>query len=88
VAAVQFLALAFQLRQRDDLGGVGVQQPLLLALCLAQGLADGCLPGLEFLGQPRAALCPGQRAGDLGGVGQQRNNRPAQTSSSSCPAGM
>ena len=71
-AAVQVLALALQLGQGDDLGEVGVQQPLLLAVQLAQGLADGGLPGLEFLGQPGAALCPGQRAGDLGGVGQQR----------------
>jgi hypothetical protein len=45
---------------------------VLLAVKLAQGLADGGLPGLELLGQPGAALCPGQRAGDLGGVGQQR----------------
>src|SRR5262249_39686436 len=30
------------------------QQPLLLVLELAQSLADGCLPGLELLGQP----CP------------------------------
>ena len=71
-AAVQVLALAVQLGKGDDLGEVGVQQPLLLALQLAQGLADGGLPGLEFLGQPGAALGPGQRAGDLGGVGQQR----------------
>ena len=71
-AAVQVLALAVQLGKGDDLGEVGVQQPLLLALQLAQGLADGGLPGLEFLGQPGAALCPGQRAGDLGGIGQQR----------------
>ena len=71
-AAVQVLALAVQLGKGDDLGEVGVQQPLLLALQLAQGLADGGLPGLELLGQPGAALRPGQRAGDLGGVGQQR----------------
>src|SRR5437868_5147892 len=70
--AVQVLALAVELGQPDDLGEVGVQQPLLLAVELAQGLADGCLPGLEFLGQPGAALGPGQRAGDLSGVGQQR----------------
>jgi hypothetical protein len=70
-AAVQVLALAFQFRQRDHLGEVGVQQPLLLALCLAQSLADGGLPGLEFLRQPGPAAGPGQRAGDLGGVGQQ-----------------
>src|SRR5882724_5859452 len=54
--AVQVLALAVELGQPDDLGEVGVQQPLLLAVELAQGLADGCLPGLEFLGQPGAAL--------------------------------
>jgi len=61
-AAVQVLALAVQLRQGDDLGEVGVQQPLLLALQLGQGMADGGLPGLEFLGEPGAALGPGQRA--------------------------
>ena len=72
VAAVQFLALALQFGQCDDLGQVGVQQPLLLAFQLAQGLADGRLPGLEFLGQPRPAARPRQRAGDLGGFGQQR----------------
>jgi hypothetical protein len=44
------LTLAFQLRQLDHLGQVGIQQPLLLALQLAQGLADGLLTGLEFLG--------------------------------------
>jgi hypothetical protein len=71
-AAVQVLALAVQLGKGDDLGEVGVQQPLLLALQLAQGLADGGLPGLEFLGQPGAALGPGQGAGEVGGVGQQR----------------
>ena len=59
VAAVQVLALALEFSQPDDLGEVGVQQPLLLAVELAQGLADGRLPGLEFLGQPGAALCPG-----------------------------
>ena len=58
-AAVQVLALAVQLGKGDDLGEVGVQQPLLLALQLAQGLADGGLPGLELLGQPGAALRPG-----------------------------
>ena len=68
----RFLALAFQLRQFDDLGEVGVRQPLLLAVQLAQGLADGGLPGLDFPGQPGAALGPGQGAGDLGGIGQQR----------------
>jgi hypothetical protein len=79
MAAVQVLALAFQFRQGDYLGEVGVQQPLLLALELAQGLPDGGLPGLEFLGQPGAALGPAQRAGDLGGVGQQRAQvRPDQ----------
>jgi len=70
-AAVQVLALALQLGKGDDLGEVGVQQPLLLALQLAQGLADGGLPGLELLGQPGAALRPGQGAGEVGGVGQQ-----------------
>jgi len=69
--AVQVLALALEFGQPDDLGQVSVQQPLLLALELPHGLADGRLPGLEFLGQPGAALCPGQRKGDLGGVGQQ-----------------
>ncbi len=72
MAAVQVLALAVQLGKGDDLGEVGVQQPLLLALKLAQGLADGGLPGLELLGQPVAAAGPGQCAGDVGGVGQQR----------------
>ncbi len=72
MSAVQVLVLAVEFGQPDDLGEVGVQQPLLLAVELAQGLADGCLPGLELLGQPGAALGPGQRAGDLGGVGQQR----------------
>src|SRR5207237_805033 len=41
-----------------DLGQVGVEQPLLLAVQLAQGLADRRLPGVEFLGQPGAALRP------------------------------
>src|SRR6516165_6357573 len=70
-AAVQVLALALQLGKGDDLGEVGVQQPLLLALQLAQGLADGGLPGLELLGKPGATLGPGQRAGEVGGAGQQ-----------------
>ena len=48
--AVQFLAFALEFGQPEDLGEVGLQQPLLLALELAQGLADGRLPGLEFLG--------------------------------------
>ena len=70
--AVQVLAFALELGQGDDLGEIGVQQPLLLAVYLAEGLADGRLPGLEFLGQPGAAAGPGQCAGDLGRVGQQR----------------
>jgi len=52
VPAVQVLAFALEFGQGEDLGEVGVQQPLLLAVELAQGLADGGLPGLEFLGQP------------------------------------
>jgi hypothetical protein len=72
VAAVQFFSLALEFGQADDLGQVGVEQPLLLAVELVQGLADGRLPGLEFLGEPGAAVCPVQRAGDVGGVGQQR----------------
>jgi hypothetical protein len=69
--AVQVLALAVEFGQPGDLGEVGVQQPLLLAVELAQGLADGRLPGLEFRGQPGAAPGPGQRAGDLGGIAHQ-----------------
>jgi len=72
VAAVQLLPLALEFGQCDDLGQVGVQQSLLLAFQLAQGLADGRLPGLELLGQPRPAARPPQRAGELGGFGQQR----------------
>jgi hypothetical protein len=72
VTAVQLLPLALQLGQFHHLGQVGVQQPLALALQLAQGLADGRLPGLEFLGQPRPTPRPCQRAGDLPRVAQQR----------------
>jgi Insertion element 4 transposase N-terminal/Transposase DDE domain len=72
VPPVQVLAFALGFGQPEDLGEVGVQEPLLLALELAQGLAEGRLPGLELLGQPGPALGPGQRAGDLGRVGQQR----------------
>ena len=57
-AAVQLVPLALEFGQGDDLGQVGIEQPLLLAVQLAQGLADGRLPGVEFLGQPGAALCP------------------------------
>ena len=79
LAAVQFFALALEFGQPDDLGEIGVQQPLLLAVQLAQGLADGRLPGLELLGQPCSASRPGQRAGDLGGIGHQRAQvRPDQ----------
>ena len=81
-AAVQFLPLAFQLRQRDHLGEVGVEQPLLLALELAQRLADSGLPGLEFLGQPgSAAARASARATWEGSV--SRAHRSSQTSSSS-----
>ena len=62
-AAVQVLALAVQLGKGDDLGEVGVQQPLLLALQLAQGLADGGLPGLELPGAARRRLAPGPARG-------------------------
>jgi SRSO17 transposase len=58
-AAVQLIPLALEFGQGDHLGQVGVEQPLLLAVQLAQGLADGRLPGAEFLGQPGAALRPG-----------------------------
>ena len=64
LAAVQFFAFALEFSQPDDLGEVGRQQPLLLALELAQGLADSALPGVEFLGQPGSASRPAQRAGD------------------------
>ncbi len=57
-AAVQLVPLAPEFGQGDDLGQVGVEQPLLLAVQLAQGLADGRLPGVEFLGQPGAATGP------------------------------
>ena len=63
---------ALESGQPDHFGQAGVRQPLRLALELAQGLADGRLPGLELLGQPCPASRPGQRAGDLGGIGQQR----------------
>ena len=72
MAAVQVLALAFQLRQCDHLGQVGVQQPLLLTLQLAEGAGHGLLAGLQFLGQPGPAPRSAQRAAGLGGVGQQR----------------
>ena len=68
-AAVQLLPLAVELGEREHLGQVGVQQPLLLALQLAQGLAEGRLAGLELLGQPCPAPRPLQRTGDLGGIG-------------------
>src|SRR6266508_4467278 len=42
-AALQLPSLALELAQGDDLGQVGVQQPLLLALQLRDGLADGAL---------------------------------------------
>jgi hypothetical protein len=71
-AAVQLLALALEFGQPDHLSQVGVQQPLLLALQLAQGLVDGRLPGLELLGQPRPTPGPLQGVGDLGRVAQQR----------------
>jgi len=58
LAAVQFVAFALEFSQPDDLGEVGVQQPLLLAVELAQGLADGALPGVELLGQPGSASRP------------------------------
>ena len=48
-AALQLPSLALELRQGDDLGQVGVQQPLLLALQLRDGLADGALTGLQLL---------------------------------------
>jgi len=57
-AAVQLVPLALEFGQGDDLGQVGVEQPLLLAVQLAQGLEDRRLPGVEFLGQPGAALRP------------------------------
>ena len=72
MAAVQFFPFALEFGQRDDLGEVGVQEPLLLAVELAQGLADSGLPGTELLGQPGSAARPLQRAGDLGRIGQQR----------------
>ena len=70
-AAVQFLAVVLEFGQLNHAGQVGVQQPLHLVVQLAQGPADGRLAGLEFLRQPGPATGPGQRVGDLGGVGQQ-----------------
>jgi hypothetical protein len=71
-AAVQLLTLALEFGQPDHLGEVGVQQPLLLALQLAQGLVDGCLPCLELLGQPCPTPRPLQGVGDLGRIAKQR----------------
>jgi hypothetical protein len=39
-AAVQLVPLALEFGQGDDLGQVGIEQPLLLAVHLAHGLAD------------------------------------------------
>ena len=72
MAAVQVLALVLEFGQPDHPGQVGVQQPLLLALQLAEGAGHGLLAGLQFLGQPGSAPRPAQRAGGLCGVGQQR----------------
>jgi hypothetical protein len=71
-AAVQLLALALEFGQPDHLSQVGVQQPLLLALQLAEGLVDGRLPCLELLGQPCPTPRPLQGVGDLGRIAQQR----------------
>jgi len=72
VAPVQVFSLALEFGQPDDLGQVGVEQSLLLAVQLVQGLADGRLAGLELLREPGAAMGPVERPGDLGGIGQQR----------------
>jgi len=86
-AAVQVLALAFQFRQGDHLGEVGVQQPLLLALQLAQGLADGGLPAWSSWGS-QAPPCARASARVTWAGSVSSAHRSAQTSSSSCPAGM
>jgi hypothetical protein len=49
LAAFQLPSLALQLRQGDDLGQVGLQQPLLLALQLREDLTDGALTGVQLL---------------------------------------
>ena len=86
-AAVQVLALAVQLGKGDDLGEVGVQQPLLLAFQLAQGLADGGLPGLELLGS-QAPPWARASARVTWARSVSSSRRSAQTSSSSWAAGM
>jgi SRSO17 transposase len=86
-AAVQLVPLALEFGQGDDLGQVGVEQLLLLAVQLAQGLADGRLPGVEFLGS-QAPPCARSSARATWAGSVTRAHRSAQTSSSSCPAGM
>src|SRR6266536_277152 len=71
-AALQLPSLALELAQGDDLGQVGVQQPLLLALQLRDGLADGALAGVQLLRQPLPTTGPRQRRGNLGRISQQR----------------
>src|SRR6266542_1648238 len=71
-AALQLPSLALELVQGDDLGQVGVQQPLLLALQLRDGLADGALAGVQLLRQPLPTTGPRQRRGNLGRISQQR----------------
>src|SRR6266536_817412 len=71
-SALQLPSLALELAQGDDLGQVGVQQPLLLALQLRDGLADGALAGVQLLRQPLPTTGPRQRRGNLGRISQQR----------------
>ncbi len=85
LAALQLPSLALELRQGDDLGQVGVQQPLLLALQLRDGLADGALAGLQLLRQPRPTASPRGRSGRCSaGPGRAAARRCGPRRGSSC----
>ena len=85
LAALQLPSLALELRQGDDLGQVGVQQPLLLALQLRDGLADGALAGLHLLRQPRPTASPRGRSGRCSaGPGRAAARRCGPRRGSSC----
>jgi hypothetical protein len=86
LATVELGPLVLVVGQGKDRSQVGVQQPLLLALQLRDGLADGALAGVQLLRQPRATAGARQRVATWAGSASSAD-RSAQTSSSSCSAG-
>ena len=56
LSARQLALLLRKGRQSEHAGEIGLEQALLGSIQLGQGMVQGGLPGLEFLGEPLSAM--------------------------------